>query len=200
MYQSSSPASSIATKSVSTCAISIYRIQTLRIASTTQDPTWDNAGAATWSFLELTVGVLAACLPTLRPIFVKTLRRQFGAAASDSKSGNPNSAYPRVDSNVWQGSKYSTRKGVSRIEDTGSTEDLNQKGDHGYGLTELNGGGDSVPGAYSVSVGGGGRDSDVSLAMEGSDSLEMNKKKWGINTTIVVSQTIDIEEGGGITA
>ncbi|KAK1835755.1 hypothetical protein QBC39DRAFT_273695, partial [Podospora conica] len=61
------------------CAISIYRIRTLGAVLTSPDPTYDNVDAATWSFLELTTGVLAACLPTLRPLFVAAMPRLFGS-------------------------------------------------------------------------------------------------------------------------
>ncbi|KAK1761560.1 hypothetical protein QBC47DRAFT_31345 [Echria macrotheca] len=62
------------------CAISIYRIRTLHAAAETTDPTWDNVGAATFSFLELTLGVVAVCLPTLRPILAVAAPRFFGSS------------------------------------------------------------------------------------------------------------------------
>ena len=40
---------------------------------------WDNVGAATWSFLELTTGAIAACLPTLKPVFLACMPRLFGS-------------------------------------------------------------------------------------------------------------------------
>ena len=70
------------------CAVSIYRIRTLRFVIDTKDPMFDNVDAATWSFLELTTGVLAACLPTLRPIFMAIMPRAFGGSNSNSRYGN----------------------------------------------------------------------------------------------------------------
>ncbi|KAL2152209.1 hypothetical protein VTH82DRAFT_5393 [Thermothelomyces myriococcoides] len=61
------------------CAVSIYRITTLDAAARTTDPTWDNVNAATFSFLELTVGVITICLPTLRPILVHAMPSIFGS-------------------------------------------------------------------------------------------------------------------------
>ncbi|KAK4235415.1 hypothetical protein C8A03DRAFT_36729 [Achaetomium macrosporum] len=61
------------------CAVSIYRIKTLSAAARSTDPTWDNVDAATFSFLELSVGVIAVCLPTLRPILVHAMPRLFGS-------------------------------------------------------------------------------------------------------------------------
>ncbi|KAK3395301.1 hypothetical protein B0H63DRAFT_408742 [Podospora didyma] len=60
------------------CAVSIYRIKTLRVAAVSQDPTWDNVNAATFSVLELSIGVIAACLPTLRPIIITYMPTLFG--------------------------------------------------------------------------------------------------------------------------
>ncbi|KAK4159614.1 hypothetical protein QBC43DRAFT_272187 [Cladorrhinum sp. PSN259] len=70
------------------CAISIYRIRTLHAAATSTDPTWDNVGAATFSFLELSVGVIAICLPPLRPMLIRFMPRVFGTLLNTgSRSG-----------------------------------------------------------------------------------------------------------------
>ncbi|KAK8045613.1 hypothetical protein PG993_005637 [Apiospora rasikravindrae] len=50
-----------------TCIISCLRIRTLKMASLTKDPNWDNTDAALWSFIELCIGMLTSSLPTLRP-------------------------------------------------------------------------------------------------------------------------------------
>ncbi|KXX73360.1 hypothetical protein MMYC01_209508 [Madurella mycetomatis] len=71
------------------CAVSIYRIRTLAAAAKSTDPTWDNVDAATFSFLELTVGITAICLPTLRPVLVSAMPRIFGSILnSTGQSGN----------------------------------------------------------------------------------------------------------------
>jgi hypothetical protein len=79
----------------STCIITIVRIRTLRQAAETSDPNWNNVDAATWSFLELTIAIIAACLPTLRPIFVKLMPRLFGSTVgrSHANTGYGHSAY-----------------------------------------------------------------------------------------------------------
>lgn len=64
----------------SPCAISVYRIRTLGAVLSSDDPTYENVDAAIWSFLELTTGVLAACLPTLRPLFIAIVPRLFASA------------------------------------------------------------------------------------------------------------------------
>ncbi|KAK5655401.1 hypothetical protein OQA88_5671 [Cercophora sp. LCS_1] len=51
-----------------TCAISIIRIQYLRLSP---DVTWDNVESSCWSISELCSGIICCCLPTLRPLLVK---------------------------------------------------------------------------------------------------------------------------------
>ncbi|PSR81778.1 hypothetical protein BD289DRAFT_344539, partial [Coniella lustricola] len=69
-----------------TCIISVYRITTLKTAAASSDPTWDNTSAAIWSLLELCIGVLAACLPTLKPLFAMLLPRLFKSTTSGRRS------------------------------------------------------------------------------------------------------------------
>lgn len=71
------------------CAISIYRIRTLHAAAVAADPTWDNVGAATFSFLELTIGVVAVCLPTLRPFLAASMPRLFSSLRSKKNTYPP---------------------------------------------------------------------------------------------------------------
>ncbi|KAH7460535.1 hypothetical protein FOMA001_g19472 [Fusarium oxysporum f. sp. matthiolae] len=70
-----------------TCAISIYRIRTLKTAASTKDPNWDNVDAAIWSFLEVTLAIITSCLPTLRPLFSKLMPKLF--ASSFGRSTRP---------------------------------------------------------------------------------------------------------------
>ncbi|KAK0667334.1 hypothetical protein QBC41DRAFT_374776 [Cercophora samala] len=51
-----------------TCAISVIRIQYLKL---TADTTWDNVASSLWSVGELCSGITCACLPTLRPLVAK---------------------------------------------------------------------------------------------------------------------------------
>ncbi|KAH8198208.1 hypothetical protein TruAng_007635 [Truncatella angustata] len=104
-----------------TCIISVIRLRTLNIAANTTDPTWDNADAAIWSFLELIIGVLAACLPTLRPLYAKVLPHLFGSTTSQTgpssshfrqriSSALPKSQSRTIAASVNQTSSESTEK------------------------------------------------------------------------------------------
>jgi hypothetical protein len=46
---------------------------TLRAAVESQDPPWDNVGAAIWSIIELNCAIICASLPTLRPLIAKVV-------------------------------------------------------------------------------------------------------------------------------
>ncbi|CAI6269338.1 unnamed protein product [Periconia digitata] len=51
------------------CIISIVRLQTLVAISNSDDPTYDNLAAAMLSAIEVNVGIVCACLPSMRPLF-----------------------------------------------------------------------------------------------------------------------------------
>jgi hypothetical protein len=54
---------------------SILRLHSLYVVSVATDITWDNVGAATWSSIELNIGIICACLPTLRPLLIRVFPR-----------------------------------------------------------------------------------------------------------------------------
>ncbi|KAF5521068.1 Satratoxin biosynthesis SC1 cluster protein 4 [Colletotrichum aenigma] len=120
-----------------TCIISALRIRTLRVAADTKDPYWDNVDAATWSFLEVTIGILAACLPTLRPIFVSLLPRIFNGSSFHGKSSGRPSRYanPYVQASHNDratGPLYKSQQPPS----SSSTEGLNHNEDIEMGARE----------------------------------------------------------------
>ncbi|ORY11593.1 hypothetical protein BCR34DRAFT_447226, partial [Clohesyomyces aquaticus] len=57
--------------------ISIIRLQTLVRISNSKDPTFDNPPAATFSAVETNVGIVTACLPSLRPLLAHMLPSYF---------------------------------------------------------------------------------------------------------------------------
>ncbi|KAK2026103.1 hypothetical protein LX32DRAFT_522828, partial [Colletotrichum zoysiae] len=67
------------------CIISLYRMFTLRTAVFSNDPPWDNIGAAIWSVIELDTSIIAASLPTIRPLLAKWLPRA-GLSSARNKS------------------------------------------------------------------------------------------------------------------
>ncbi|KAL4996310.1 hypothetical protein BDV10DRAFT_187258 [Aspergillus recurvatus] len=55
------------------CITSICRLISLKRIADSSDPTYDNVGAATWSAVECNVGIICACLPTLRPLISRMI-------------------------------------------------------------------------------------------------------------------------------
>ncbi|KAM5383747.1 hypothetical protein ACJZ2D_001736 [Fusarium nematophilum] len=66
-----------------TCTISVIRIFTLKAAIETTDPTYDLSSAAMWSAAELSISIIIASLPTLRPLV-----HHFSAVYSSTFSGD----------------------------------------------------------------------------------------------------------------
>lgn len=50
------------------CITSVLRLHSIYIVANSDDITWDNVGAATWSSIELNTAIICACLPTLKPV------------------------------------------------------------------------------------------------------------------------------------
>ncbi|KAM5343756.1 hypothetical protein ACJ41O_012293 [Fusarium nematophilum] len=131
------------------CIISVYRMCTLRGAVFSNDPPWDNVGAAIWSPIELNCAIICASLPSLRPLVSKIV-----SGMSTNRSNNYVS-YERYGSQNTIGSTSRIRarimfNGPKSSPRSASTEEL--------GLSDLNSrlqGG--IPTVYVKSSGGHAR-------------------------------------------
>lgn len=54
-----------------------------------QDITWDNPGTATWSSMELNIGIICASLPTLRALLVRFFPNAFRATFNYAQQAPP---------------------------------------------------------------------------------------------------------------
>jgi hypothetical protein len=110
----------------SVCIISVYRMFTLRAGVISQDPSWENIGAAIWSCVELNVSIIASTLPTLRPLIVRIL-----PGIGLSSAGNERTAYLRYgsESAAIRAGAFTTsgRRKATKIESI-STEELALQG------------------------------------------------------------------------
>ncbi|KAH7361183.1 hypothetical protein BKA66DRAFT_211313 [Pyrenochaeta sp. MPI-SDFR-AT-0127] len=66
------------------CAISIIRLENLHRFNNSRDPLWTSSSTAYWSAIELNIGILCACLPTLRPLIKKFAPRLLGSTAGET--------------------------------------------------------------------------------------------------------------------
>lgn len=71
----------------SVCIISILRLHSLYDASRSSDLTWDNAHSATWSCVEINVGISCASLPTLKACISRFFPRVFHTATHSAPGG-----------------------------------------------------------------------------------------------------------------
>ncbi|KAF2689161.1 hypothetical protein K458DRAFT_291797 [Lentithecium fluviatile CBS 122367] len=63
------------------CLSSIIRLQSLVRIANSPDPTYDNPNAAMFSAIEVNIGILCACLPSLRPLLSAMLPSYFRSTA-----------------------------------------------------------------------------------------------------------------------
>lgn len=173
-------------------------MQTLKTAAHTGDATWDNTDAAVWSYIELTIGVLAASLPTLKPLFALMLPRLFKSSTTDQYRYNNQGMSGRNTGNLYGKSHTRTRTRTSTagggmfIKDIdGDLNALRTTGSRGS-VGSFSGGGVDLPIMYNVTVTGGkkGRRDSVVESTEEVDQ-RTNSPTGGIQTTTVVTQRVD---------
>ncbi|KAK1984978.1 CFEM domain-containing protein [Colletotrichum cereale] len=58
--------------------VSILRLQSLVQFAKSQNPTWDQFGVAMWSTVEINVGIICACMPSIRVILVRLFPKILG--------------------------------------------------------------------------------------------------------------------------
>jgi hypothetical protein len=72
----------------SACIASIFRLHALYLLSKSPDFFWDGPATATWSCIELNVGIICASVSTLRPLFSLFLPKVFGSRPSYANRNN----------------------------------------------------------------------------------------------------------------
>lgn len=92
---------------------------TLRAAVFSQDPPWENIGAAIWSAIELNTSIIVASLPTIRPLLAKWL-----PGAGLSSAHNKTSEYNRYGPSSRTGRSNFRELNSGRRETETSTDDL----------------------------------------------------------------------------
>ncbi|KAJ5956040.1 hypothetical protein N7501_010319 [Penicillium viridicatum] len=65
---------------------SILRLKSLLVISNSDDPTYDNVGAATWSAVECNVAIICACLPGTRAFLSRLLPHIFSTRSNGYRS------------------------------------------------------------------------------------------------------------------
>ena len=86
---------------------SVVRLTTLSQISTL-DITWTDVPAAIWTPVECSVGVISACLPTMRPLFGRLFysKDRSTGAASRSKRGPRNDSQPLYKNGLKEANSF----------------------------------------------------------------------------------------------
>jgi hypothetical protein len=67
-----------------TCVVSLMRLQSLYAVSVSEDISWDNPMAALWSNLEVNIGIICSCLPTLKTCVMRIFPKMFTSSRGTS--------------------------------------------------------------------------------------------------------------------
>lgn len=73
------------------CITSIVRLKYIVSFGDSKDPTWDDAIAAIWSLIEISVATLCACLPAMRYLFARWLPALFDINSTKRSKSNAKS-------------------------------------------------------------------------------------------------------------
>ena len=80
---------------VSVTIISILRLASIKKYASTSNPTWDEMNIVWWSVIEVAVGVVCTCLPTMRLILKRITQRLFASGSSKATQASAQVAQPR---------------------------------------------------------------------------------------------------------
>lgn len=89
--------------SFSVTVVSVLRLQSLIYLARSSNPTWDQWLVAWWSTIEVHVGMICTCLPTLRLILVRIYPRVFSTLSSRNKLTSDRPTRPNSSNYIMQG-------------------------------------------------------------------------------------------------
>ncbi|KAK2666589.1 hypothetical protein RAB80_017706 [Fusarium oxysporum f. sp. vasinfectum] len=199
-WDSNLPGRCLDALTICTCIISIYRIRTLKSAASTKDPNWDNVDAAIWSFLEVTIAIITACLPTLRPFFSRLMPRIF--ASSFGRSNRPSNYgqyghYIQTPSSQCLRNMHRTRTEERSKRSMDNTNTLH--GGHSVPLPPTNNTlhARPYPGVTASIMAGKKRDHSDEEAQSQSPTEGTSPSRGEIKATTVVTQKVLMERVSG---
>lgn len=137
--------------------ISAIRLQALVSFANTSNPTWSNVQVSLWSTIEINIGIICACMPTLRLIlikFVPSLSSTHKATQYYASFGDRNTNPSKLDSRLGGGGTGNHNKissnnkissaGASKSGGSGSRANYNNNN------SSSNNGGIAVGRSYTV--------------------------------------------------
>jgi hypothetical protein len=146
--------------------VSILRLQSLVHFANSSNPTWDNLPVSQWSTIEINIGIICACMPSLRVLLVRLFPKLLGTTQHSKSNG-----YYANNSHVQNGGNISVNwKGKSLI----SSQNQSQQDMNSDGITYSQ--------TYTVQWGDHRSDHDDTKSMQMSD-LDTEALKSGSRVT-----------------
>lgn len=88
--------------------VSILRLQSLVLFVDSSNPSWDFTGVSDWSAVEINVGIICTCMPTMRLMIVRIFPALGDGTSRNQKyyqSGSLNNAYSKGRSRSGTGGR-----------------------------------------------------------------------------------------------
>jgi hypothetical protein len=108
----------------SVTVVSCLRLQSLVTFAASVNPTWDQVEAVNWSNIEINVGIICACLPTLRVMLARIFPNMMGTTKASSHAHHARYGYGSRGQMGTGGSKMGqlSGRGVNEISYTKTFE------------------------------------------------------------------------------
>jgi hypothetical protein len=101
--------------------VSIIRLQALVTFGKSKNATWDNFPVSLWSTVEINVGIVCTCMPTLRLMLVR-LFPALGGGSSYAKGYYPSGGGQVLSSKIRNNSQGRTLKDLTSISKPSTTQ------------------------------------------------------------------------------
>lgn len=76
------------------------RLQSLVFFAKTSNPTWDNLAVSQWSTVEINVGIICACMPSLRVLLVRLFPKLLGTTQHSNNRYYVNQSHSHKGGNI----------------------------------------------------------------------------------------------------
>jgi hypothetical protein len=95
----------------SSTVISIVRLQFLVNVAHTVNPTWDQSDVVKWSDLEIAVGIVCACLPSIRLLLARSMPILFSSTHEKTQRNQYGNSNKRASRTTFGVAENSSRRG-----------------------------------------------------------------------------------------
>ncbi|KAF4552744.1 Hypothetical protein D9617_9g025340 [Elsinoe fawcettii] len=179
------------------CIISFIRIKNLQEVAKSSDISYYNVTASTWSAIEIDVGIICACLPSLKATVTRFFPRLFSSVGvSNNYSNHPTgNGYFASNNRTGGGNGYGNQSALgSRVGDRSKSRGGEHFGNAGVGTyqTTITAKPLGRSRSQTFATRGGGRGNETELKTFGSGSGSLHAVEDGkIDVVTVVEQEVE---------